>query len=127
MHTNFPASFFGSWIIAMCAWTAICNIMFACQMSLFAKVSDPAIGGTYMTLLNTIANLGTMWPSTVAMWLVEPLSVKKCEGGDCEIVSDGFFTIQLFAAAIGISWLVIMKGRISQIQDLDESHWRVAK
>ena len=30
------------------------------QMAFFAKVSDPRIGGTYMTLLNTVANLGNL-------------------------------------------------------------------
>ena len=32
--------------------------MFVSQMAFHAKISDPAIGGTYMTLLNTVANLG---------------------------------------------------------------------
>jgi len=32
--------------------------MFVSQMAFFAKVSDPKIGGTYMTLLNTVTNLG---------------------------------------------------------------------
>lgn len=32
--------------------------MYVPTMAFFAKVSDPVIGGTYMTLLNTITNLG---------------------------------------------------------------------
>ena len=32
--------------------------MFVAQMSFNAKVSDPRIGGTYMTMLNTVTNLG---------------------------------------------------------------------
>lgn len=32
--------------------------MFVSQMAFFAQVSDPKIGGTYMTLLNTLSNLG---------------------------------------------------------------------
>ena len=32
--------------------------MFVSIMAFFAQVSDPAVGGTYMTLLNTITNLG---------------------------------------------------------------------
>lgn len=28
-------------------------------MAFFARISDPSIGGTYMTFLNTISNLGT--------------------------------------------------------------------
>lgn len=32
--------------------------MFVSGMAMSAKVSDPAIGGSYMTLLNTVNNLG---------------------------------------------------------------------
>jgi PAT family acetyl-CoA transporter-like MFS transporter 1 len=32
--------------------------MFVSQMAFFAQISDPKIGGTYMTLLNTLGNLG---------------------------------------------------------------------
>ena len=32
--------------------------MFVSAMAFFARVSDPLIGGTYMTLLNTLSNLG---------------------------------------------------------------------
>ena len=32
--------------------------MFVSIMAFFAQVSDPAVGGTYMTLLNTLTNLG---------------------------------------------------------------------
>jgi len=32
--------------------------MFVPTIAFFAKVSDPVIGGTYMTLLNTVCNLG---------------------------------------------------------------------
>uniref|UniRef100_T1GUA9 Major facilitator superfamily associated domain-containing protein n=1 Tax=Megaselia scalaris TaxID=36166 RepID=T1GUA9_MEGSC len=39
--------------------------MFVAVMAFFAKISDPAVGGTYMTLLNTVCNLGgncqTLW------------------------------------------------------------------
>jgi MFS transporter, PAT family, solute carrier family 33 (acetyl-CoA transportor), member 1 len=37
------------------------NFMYVSMMAFFARVSDPAIGGTYMTLLNTVANLGSKW------------------------------------------------------------------
>lgn len=54
--------------------------MYVAIMAFNAKVSDPLIGGTYMTLLNTVSNLGGNWPSTVALWLVDPLTVKECVG-----------------------------------------------
>lgn len=54
--------------------------MYVAIMAFNAKVSDPLIGGTYMTLLNTVSNLGGNWPATVALWLVDPLTVKQCVG-----------------------------------------------
>lgn len=54
--------------------------MYVACMAFHAKVSDPLIGGTYMTLLNTVTNLGGNWPSTVALWMVDPLTSKECQG-----------------------------------------------
>ena len=33
-----------------------------------------------MTLLNTIANLAGTWTGTLALWLVDNVSFKDCEG-----------------------------------------------
>lgn len=52
--------------------------MFVAVMAFFAKVSDPAVGGTYMTLLNTVSNLGTNWPNTLALWAIDHLTYKSC-------------------------------------------------
>lgn len=54
--------------------------MYVALMAFHAKVSDPLIGGTYMTLLNTVTNLGGNWPATVALWMVDPLTFKECRG-----------------------------------------------
>jgi len=52
--------------------------MFVAVMAFFAQISDPVVGGTYMTLLNTLANLGGNWPSTLALRMVDPLTSKLC-------------------------------------------------
>ena len=67
--------------------------MFVGTMSFNAQISDPAIGGTYMTLLNTMSNLGGTWSGTVALWLVDVLSFKDCEGVsdlslDCDTMAE---------------------------------------
>lgn len=54
--------------------------MYVACMAFHAKVSDPLIGGTYMTLLNTVTNLGGNWPATMALWMVDPLTSKECRG-----------------------------------------------
>ena len=61
--------------------------MFVSIMAFFARISDPLVGGTYMTLLNTVTNLGGNWPATLALWLVDPLSWKQCISSD-SLMSD---------------------------------------
>jgi len=52
--------------------------MFVAVLAFFSRISDPRFGCTYMTLLNTLANLGYMWTSTVALGMVDMLTVKEC-------------------------------------------------
>jgi len=44
--------------------------MFVPTIAFFAKVSDPVIGGTYMTLLNTVCNLGKAAFLFILQWLL---------------------------------------------------------
>jgi len=52
--------------------------MFVAIMAFFARISDPAVGGTFMTFLNTLTNLGAMWPSSFVLWLVDKITTKDC-------------------------------------------------
>jgi len=65
--------------------------MFVASMAFFAKVSDPAVGGTYMTLLNTLCNLGGNWPATAALWFVDTLTFRQCSTdytNDCSTITE---------------------------------------
>lgn len=53
--------------------------LYVSLMAFHASISDPAIGGTYMTLLNTLSNLGANWPSTLSLYLVDILTIKSCQ------------------------------------------------
>ncbi|CAK9299120.1 unnamed protein product [Gordionus sp. m RMFG-2023] len=54
--------------------------MYVAIMAFHAKISDPRVGGTYMTLLNTLTNFGGNWPSTLALAIVESLNLRHCPG-----------------------------------------------
>ncbi|KAI2653678.1 Acetyl-coenzyme A transporter 1 [Labeo rohita] len=111
-------------------------------------VSDPVIGGTYMTLLNTVTNLGGNWPSTLALWLVDPLTFKECqgapgqtcgsveeaglcvrEGGTCVTTLDGYYVESVVCVLIGLCWWIFFGKRIKRLQEESPSAWhcRVAK
>lgn len=50
-----------------------------------ARISDPRFGGTYMTLLNSINNVGNFWPGTVCLWLMDHLTIRSCGIGKAEV------------------------------------------
>ena len=62
--------------------------MFVAVMAFFAKVSDPAVGGTYMTFLNTMSNLGTNWPNTLALWAIDHLTYKSCSTSEDNVCAN---------------------------------------
>ncbi|CAK4087802.1 unnamed protein product [Aphanomyces euteiches] len=122
-------------------------MMYVPQMAFFAKVSDPTIGGTYMTFLNTISNLGSKWPNSLSLALVDTLSYKVCStdatnlcldhdakvaceainGGHCTILVDGFFVETAICTVVGIVWLVFMYRRVDALQKLPMAAWRIRK
>jgi MFS transporter, PAT family, solute carrier family 33 (acetyl-CoA transportor), member 1 len=123
---------FWSVIILSTACQAIVNSMqFNAQMSFFAKRVDPAIGGSYMTLLNTAANLGGTWPASFVMWLVGVLSrdtkcitdattgVESCIGG-----RDPFFVLQAVFSVLGCLWVVLLGKRVRILSHLPDDAWR---
>lgn len=117
--------------------------MYVACMAFHAKVSDPLIGGTYMTLLNTVTNLGGNWPSTVALWMVDPLTSKECqgavgqscgsaleaglcvkEGGVCVTTLDGYYVESVVCVVIGLLWWVWLGKKMRRLQEQSPSAWR---
>ena len=90
--------------------------MFVAQMAFFNRVSDPKIGGTYMTMLNTISNLGGQWPGTFIF----------ATKGAIERVTDpdvGFYGVCAVSVVVGLGWLFVMQGRLLAIQALPAKSW----
>ncbi|XP_031975663.1 acetyl-coenzyme A transporter 1 isoform X3 [Corvus moneduloides] len=117
--------------------------MYVAIMAFNAKVSDPLIGGTYMTLLNTVSNLGGNWPSTVALWLVDPLTVKECvgaqghtcataaaaelctgAGGSCVTTLDGYYVESVICVILGFAWWFFLGPKFKKLQDEGQSSWK---
>ncbi|KAK7486147.1 hypothetical protein BaRGS_00022613 [Batillaria attramentaria] len=117
-------------------------MVFVAQMAFHAKISDPIIGGTYMTLLNTVANLGGNWPSTLCLWLVDRLTYKYCDstgdqcsskemekicseaGSTCTTYIDGYYILTAVCFVVGFSWLAWRRNKLRQLDSLPESAWK---
>eukprot|EP00035_Acanthoeca_spectabilis_P004197 m.100104 g.100104 ORF g.100104 m.100104 type:complete len:542 (+) comp12480_c0_seq2:86-1711(+) len=131
------------------AYSVFAANMFVSQMAFFAQVSDPAIGGTYMTLLNTIANLGSLFSKQVVTYGVDVCSFRECMvdgkstgscnipsgskddaictagGGTCDLVVDGYYVMLFVCAIFGVLWWFFFESRLLDIQKEPTVSWRV--
>ncbi|CAF3787285.1 unnamed protein product, partial [Rotaria magnacalcarata] len=116
--------------------------MYVSQMAFFALVSDPKIGGTYMTLLNTLSNLGRDWASTAILYLAHYLTNKKCSmgntqcvteieekscqnlGGTCDVSVDPYYIEVFMCTAVAIIWFLWKYRALLHLQYSPMSSWQ---
>ncbi|KAH3663363.1 hypothetical protein OGAPHI_005353 [Ogataea philodendri] len=108
------------------------TIQFVSICAFHTKIADPLIGGTYMTTLNTLSNLGGQWPKIIVLSLIDKLTNAKClptspmpqnpfetapyyncytaslkddcagHGGVCTTIADGYYNTNLLCIVLGI-------------------------
>ncbi|XP_034023984.1 acetyl-coenzyme A transporter 1 [Thalassophryne amazonica] len=140
---GFPVYYYAIVVLSYALHQVALYSMYVACMAFHAKVSDPLIGGTYMTLLNTVTNLGGNWPSTVALWLVDPLTSKECqgavgqscgsvekaaqcvkEGGACVTTLDGYYVESVVCVVIGFAWWLWLGKKMKQLQEQSPAAWK---
>lgn len=141
---NVPVYYYGLLLLSYALYQITVYSMFVAAMAFFAKVSDPAVGGTYMTLLNTLCNLGGNWPNTLMLWLTDVLTWRQCSNdatntctdaaqkdqckagdGACNVTVDGFYMELIICLLFGIVWFKFAKGKINELQSLPVKSWHV--
>ncbi|KAJ3183714.1 hypothetical protein HDU85_002143 [Gaertneriomyces sp. JEL0708] len=127
------------------------TVQFVGMGSFFTRISDPMIGGTYMTLLNTLSNLGGTWPRYFVLEAVDAFTSSACvlatgadkispchtepykqqcasAGGQCVVSRDGYYVVGVLSVLVGLVTLVIyIRPRAKWLQNLGEHHWRLRK
>merc|ERR1712185_179667 len=102
--------------------------MFLSQMSFFSKVSDPAVGGTYMTLLNTFANFANVWPKSLVFFVVDKTSTQTCdENGKCEVIRDSFYFWLVVGSLFGIVFYYFVEGKMKALEKRPKSDCSVTR
>ena len=150
---SFPLHYYGLVLFVYALHQVTLYSMFVTVMAFFARISDPAVGGTYMTMLNTLTNLGGNWPATLALWSVDHLTWKKCQfdlgqnisssnvcdgsletkeceagGGFCLVEIDGYFVESFACVIFGFLWLALWGwSTVQKLQNAKEKQWRVVK
>ncbi|KAH8042092.1 hypothetical protein HPB51_021176 [Rhipicephalus microplus] len=142
---TFPLYYYVAIVLVYAVYQVTLYSSFVSSVAFCARVSDPAVGGTYMTLLNTVSNLGSSWPATVALWMVDSFTFKRCVGaseawlycsskedknicssqkGTCETTIDGYNIEMVFCIALGFLWLLYARRKANWLQSLPQSAWK---
>ncbi|KAI8321144.1 hypothetical protein GQ54DRAFT_298169 [Martensiomyces pterosporus] len=128
------------------------TIQFVGFSAFITQIADPVIGGTYMTLLNTLSNFGGTWPVYFVMRSVDYFTRATCmmppdkgvasyscatqedrdqctkDGGVCDVHWDGYYVVStsciLFALCI---FYIFIRPTVLQLERLPAHVWRVSK
>ncbi|ERS99497.1 hypothetical protein HMPREF1624_04697 [Sporothrix schenckii ATCC 58251] len=78
------------------------TVMFVAVSAFHARIADPAIGGTYMTLLATVSNLGGTFPRYFVLRLVDYFTKATCHPGASEMAAKlkGPLVTEAFSCAV---------------------------
>lgn len=148
--SSIPVGYYLAVFIWLACYSAVGTLHFVGTMAFFSRVSDPTIGGTYMTMLNTINNLGSKWCNSLVLYMFDALNTKVCKtedgtiangvdcldghteackeiGGRCISANDDAFHMVIVGSLLmGLAWVLIMKHRVKVLQDLPIESWRVS-
>eukprot|EP00245_Coleochaete_scutata_P000776 TRINITY_DN1093_c0_g1_i1.p1 TRINITY_DN1093_c0_g1~~TRINITY_DN1093_c0_g1_i1.p1 ORF type:complete len:169 (+),score=16.49 TRINITY_DN1093_c0_g1_i1:3-509(+) len=138
-------------VLAGIATSFSSTLMFVAQGTFFARISDSSMGGTYLTLLNTIANMGTAWPKFFVFMLIDLLTFQRCVGatsphgemlkcpskatmassnpcvaggGTCIKVVDGFYPLSLSLVVVGVGIGLFFRHKLQDLELAKDSAWR---
>jgi len=127
------------------------TVQFVGISAFHTRVSDPLIGGTYMTLLNTFTNMGGTWPKWFILKGVDLFSIATCKvsnaaaivpatecvsdhgkahckdiKGICVSERDGYYIVSAICLAFGVIFLVtFIIPTARKLQRLPTSVWRI--
>ncbi|KAJ1901777.1 hypothetical protein LPJ66_000506 [Kickxella alabastrina] len=153
----FPQSGLTNWyfcivIITKVAGSMAGTVQFVGLSAFITQIADPVIGGTYMTLLNTLSNFGGTWPVFFIMRSVDYFTRATCiplegsinelyscaaqedrnrctkEGSVCDVQWDGYYVMStvcvLFALAMYYSFI---RPTVMKLERIPAHVWRVSK
>jgi len=143
----YPPELSNAYIFIVIVFSVLANvsgsIMFVSLGTFFAKISDARIGGTYLTLVNTISNFGGTWPHFFVFYLVDLLSQTKCissgaeivltngcsrlecaeNEGECVTTFDGYFLVGILGVGFGLWIIKNIKRNFVPLQFQTASSW----
>ncbi|KAJ1735859.1 hypothetical protein LPJ61_000303 [Coemansia biformis] len=127
------------------------TVQFVGVSAFITQIADPVIGGTYMTLLNTLSNFGGTWPVYFVMSAVDYFTRATCllpagmgdafsctaqesrtrcekEGGTCSVHWDGYYIVSTSCILASLLLFVaFIRPAVLRLERVPTHLWRVSK
>lgn len=127
------------------------TVQFVGISAFHTRIADPLLGGTYMTLLNTVSNFGGTWPRIIIMYIVNWFTLYRCQDGSfirgtpdqCPVIvdrntvstatatatavlyRDGYYIANGLCIILGIIiYIAVVRPNAQRLQQLPLSSWR---
>jgi len=113
---KFPYVFYPVLIFLFVINETIIYLQLVARVGFYAQISEPRIGGTYMTLVSTLGNIGQSVSSSAVLYLANWLPKKHAYSIEVAICT-----------VIGIVWLLFTWRMMRQLQALPIRKWYLAK
>ncbi|KAJ2026716.1 hypothetical protein GGI01_002222 [Coemansia sp. RSA 376] len=151
----FPQDELSTWyfyviLLTKVAGSMASTVQFVGMSAFITQIADPVIGGTYMTLLNTLSNFGGTWPVFFIMRAVDYFSSATCvlsdvsksyscattddrkrctgDGGTCDVHWDGYYIVSTSCVIIALSlFITFIRPTVHHLERLPAHIWRVSK
>jgi len=150
-----PSPYFLLVIVCVVLGSFASTIQFVGVSAFHTQIADPIIGGTYMTLLNTVSNLGGTWPRYFVLRGIDLFTIATCQnhrleesgstltstiecvtdhgkatcselGSTCQIHRDGYYVVSTLCVLLGALILLCVVGpNAGRLQRLPQASWRV--
>ncbi|KAJ2612699.1 hypothetical protein H4S08_002582 [Coemansia sp. RSA 1365] len=138
-------------LLSKVAGSMASTVQFVCISAFVAQIADPIIGGTYMTLLNTLSNFGGTWPVFFVMRAIDYFTSATCifpagisepipcstqesrahclkEGGVCNLRWDGYYIVSSACVLLSMFLFVTyIHPTVLRLERLPTQVWRVTK
>lgn len=131
-------------ILFVMSYAVSSNLMFVAMGAFFTNIADERIGGTYVTLLNTVSNFGGTYPKFFIFYLVDLFTIRGCTSkngnvvtwftcdncnalqGTCGKLIDGYYAIAIVCFIIGILlYQFVYKKTTRSLEEIPHDEWRV--
>ncbi|CAF0986295.1 unnamed protein product [Didymodactylos carnosus] len=102
---------------------ALTSAMFVSRQAFFAQIADPRIGGTYLTLLNTLANFSFLSFNSINLFIAGRISKIK----SLTAKLDTYTLMVICCTVLGVLWFVLTYRAMIRLQKISIEKWHLEK